>query len=66
MLAALRFYASGSYQEVTGSNIYVGMSQSSVSRSIEEITNALNSDEIVNRWIQFPHNLEGLKNLRRR
>ncbi|XP_030758026.1 putative nuclease HARBI1 [Sitophilus oryzae] len=47
VLATLRFYASGSYQEITGSNSFVAISQASTSRSIKEITNALNRPDIL-------------------
>ncbi|KAJ8913102.1 hypothetical protein NQ315_006604 [Exocentrus adspersus] len=45
VLAALRFYATGSHQEITGSNHFVAISQASTSRAIKEVTNALNRPE---------------------
>ncbi|KAB0795339.1 hypothetical protein PPYR_06811 [Photinus pyralis] len=64
VLAALRFYGSGSYQEITGSNSFVAISQPSVSRAVNEVTNALNRPEILNNEIRFPQNVEELQNLR--
>ncbi|XP_023312848.1 putative nuclease HARBI1, partial [Anoplophora glabripennis] len=66
VLAALKFYGFGSYQEITGSNAYIGISQASVSRSIEDVTNALNEPEIMNAWIHFPRNMEELESVRTR
>lgn len=64
VLATLRFYASGSYQEVTGSNSFVGISQPSTSRAIVEITNALNEAAIINRFIKYPQTIEELEAIR--
>ncbi|XP_023311763.1 putative nuclease HARBI1 [Anoplophora glabripennis] len=66
VLAALRFYASGSYQEITGSNSFVAISQASASRAVNEVTNALNQPEILNNVIRFPRNIEELENIRTR
>lgn len=57
VLAALRFFASGSHQEITGSNHFVAISQASVSRSIAQVTNALNQLQIMNQYIHFPSNM---------
>lgn len=56
----------GSYQALTDSNFFTGMRQASVSRSIEEVTNALNLDPVVERWIRFPANLGELTQRRAR
>ncbi|KAJ8910059.1 hypothetical protein NQ315_013314 [Exocentrus adspersus] len=66
VLTALRFYASGSYQFDVGANSYIGVSQPSVSRSIEEVTLALNRPEIFNQWVRFPNNFEELNAIRLR
>ncbi|XP_030758052.1 putative nuclease HARBI1 [Sitophilus oryzae] len=66
VLAALRFYASGSYQEITGSNSFVAISQPSISRAINEVTNALNQPEILNHIIRFPQTIEELQTIRTR
>ncbi|KAJ8914921.1 hypothetical protein NQ315_016075 [Exocentrus adspersus] len=63
VLATLRFFASGSYQEVTGSNSFVGISQASASRAINEVTNALNRPEILNRFIKYPETMQELEAL---
>ncbi|KAF2888272.1 hypothetical protein ILUMI_17901, partial [Ignelater luminosus] len=49
VLTTLRFYASGSYQLDTASNKHFCMTQSSASRCIREVTEALNQDEVLNR-----------------
>lgn len=66
VLVALVFFGHGSYQKVTGKNIFCGISQPSVSRCIREVSVALNEDNIINQWINFPHNLNELQELRAR
>lgn len=66
LLVTLLFFGQGSYQACTGSNFFCGMSQSSVSRSIQEVTNALNRPEIISRWMRFPQNFEELSRRRAR
>ncbi|XP_045475273.1 putative nuclease HARBI1 [Harmonia axyridis] len=66
LLVTLLFYAQGSYQTILGSNFFCGMSQSSVCRSIEEITNALSNREIRFRRIRFPRNMQELSQRRAR
>ncbi|KAF2891346.1 hypothetical protein ILUMI_14827, partial [Ignelater luminosus] len=60
----LRFYASGSYQFDTASNKHFCMTQSSASRCINEVTEALNQDAVLNRCIRFPRNMNELHDLR--
>ncbi|KAJ8911576.1 hypothetical protein NQ315_008919 [Exocentrus adspersus] len=50
MLAALRFFASGSYQLDIGRNRMASISQLSTSRSIHEIIECINQPEILNRF----------------
>ncbi|XP_067204232.1 putative nuclease HARBI1 [Linepithema humile] len=64
VLTALHFFAHGSYQTSVGHNVYLAMSQPSVSRCINEVANALNEANIMNQWIQFPETLNELKHLR--
>lgn len=66
VLATLRFFATGSYQEITGTNHYVGVSQPSVSRSIKEVCNALSRPEIFNNSVNFPRNVAEMQALRTR
>ncbi|XP_045461951.1 putative nuclease HARBI1 [Harmonia axyridis] len=66
LLVTLLFYAHGSDQSILGSSFFCDMSQSSVSRSIEEITNALTSREIRFRRIRFPRNMRELSQRRAR
>ncbi|XP_018568688.1 putative nuclease HARBI1 [Anoplophora glabripennis] len=64
VLIALRFYAAGSYQFDTASNVYCAVSQASASRAINEVTNALNRPEIFNRWVKYPSTVEELRAIR--
>lgn len=64
VLTALNFFAHGSHQTSIGQNLYLAISQPSVSRCINEVVNALNEANIMNRWIKFPRTLNELKNLR--
>ncbi|KAI4454129.1 hypothetical protein MML48_10g00014658 [Holotrichia oblita] len=65
VLIAIRFFASGSYQMDVGSNIFLNVSQSSVSRCIKEVVNGLNHPNIFNEFVKFPGNLRDLDTLRR-
>lgn len=58
VLTALHFFAHGSYQTSIGHNLYLGISQASVSRCISEVVNALNQAEIMNQQIKFPRNFK--------
>ncbi|KAK5648021.1 hypothetical protein RI129_002913 [Pyrocoelia pectoralis] len=62
---ALKFFASGSYQTDIGSFKFMGVSQSSVSRCVAEVINALNENQIFNRWVHFPATQEELNSVRR-
>lgn len=66
VLIALKFYASGSYQEVVGSSSHCSVSQPSVSRAIREVSLALNQPEIFGTWVHFPQNFLELEELRTR
>ncbi|KAI4455537.1 hypothetical protein MML48_9g00013212 [Holotrichia oblita] len=48
-----------------GSNIFLNVSQSSVSRCIKEVVNGLNHPNIFNEFVKFPGNLRDLDTLRR-
>ncbi|XP_063824088.1 putative nuclease HARBI1 [Ostrinia nubilalis] len=52
VLCALHFYASGSYQCAVGMMKHLG--QTTVSKYINEVTNALNDPNILNELIKFP------------
>ncbi|XP_026737328.1 putative nuclease HARBI1 isoform X1 [Trichoplusia ni] len=54
VLVALSFYATGSYQRLVGGSYGTLMSQQSTSRSIREVTAALNHPLIQRKWIKFP------------
>ncbi|XP_063913264.1 putative nuclease HARBI1 [Zophobas morio] len=66
LLAALRFFAGGSYQLDVGGNYTVGLSQPSVSRAIHEIIDAFNTPFMLYRFIKFPQTIEELTNIRQR
>lgn len=54
VLTALRFYGTGSYQGLVGSDVTSTMSQSSVSRTLAEVTTAINNIMLNDDWISFP------------
>ncbi|KAB0800519.1 hypothetical protein PPYR_06259 [Photinus pyralis] len=64
ILIALRFFASGSYQMDVGSNLFMSVSQPTVSRCISEVSDAFNVPAIFNRFVRFPHNFEELDRVR--
>ncbi|XP_023288911.1 putative nuclease HARBI1, partial [Orussus abietinus] len=66
VLTALRFFASGSYQNCIGSNVNMAISQPSVSRCIHNVTNILNLPQIFDSWIHFPRNIWEAEQLRNR
>lgn len=63
-MTALRFFASGSYQMDIGKNIYVSVSQPTVSRCIHEVINIITRPEIMREWIKFPNTLAEMNELR--
>lgn len=54
VLAALRFFATGSYQKGVGEEHKIAMSQQAVSNTISEVATAI--EFIAPRWIKFPTN----------
>ncbi|KAJ8913907.1 hypothetical protein NQ315_005704 [Exocentrus adspersus] len=66
VLVALNFFGNGCYQTNIGLNEFCGVSQSSVSRCIKEIANALNEQAIFNTWIHFPRNRREMDTIRLR
>ncbi|KAK3911221.1 Putative nuclease [Frankliniella fusca] len=66
VLSVLHFYGHGGYQATVGSNWLHCLSRSTVSRYIEDVTNALNSREIQERWIRFPRSRQERDLLRER
>lgn len=65
LFAAIRHFASGSYQTDIGENKYISLSQPSVSRSIHEVVNSVHESGLFSETIQFPNNLEKLETNRR-
>lgn len=47
-----------------GKNIYMNVSQPTVSRSIHEVIDIITREEIMNQWIRFPSTLAEMKELR--
>ncbi|XP_008178178.1 putative nuclease HARBI1 [Acyrthosiphon pisum] len=64
VLVALNFFATGSYQTPVGNSRFTSVSQSSVSRCIEEVTSALNTDDVFGKWVKFPSSLRELRKVR--
>lgn len=54
VLAALSFFATGSYQKPLGMSYLHGLSQASVSNAVREVTMALNNHQILKKYICFP------------
>lgn len=52
ILCALSFFATGSYQRLVGMAKYLG--QTTVSKCVAEVTNALITPAIMNEFIRFP------------
>ncbi|KAK3918410.1 Putative nuclease, partial [Frankliniella fusca] len=51
---SLSLYANGSYQRMIGKSIDCSVSQTSVSRFVREITDALNHPDVLTNFIKFP------------
>nr|CAI5865257.1 unnamed protein product [Callosobruchus analis] len=66
MLVALRFFATGSYQEIVGSHIFTAICQPITSQCIQEVTDALYQQSTLNAWIKFPSSIQELEALRTR
>lgn len=66
MLITLNFLGTGCYQLPVGSNEYISVSQTSVSRCIHEVVEALNRPEIFNEIVKFPTNFQELNSLRQK
>lgn len=58
IFGALRFFAAGSYQQDVGQNFNISLSQSSMSRSIHEVVEAIHESNFFENWIRFPDSLE--------
>lgn len=61
LFAALRFFASGSYQTDIGYNKHIGISQASTSRAIHEVVNAVHDSGLFEETIQFPNSIQSLQ-----
>lgn len=65
ILAALRFFAIGSYQKGIGNDYLVSISQPAVSRAIKAVAVGI-TEQLANEWIQFPRTEEKRAALKRR
>ena len=54
VFVTLHFLAVGSYQNFVGANTWLSISQSSLSRAINEVCEAI-MDHLLPTWVQFPH-----------
>lgn len=54
ILIALAFYATGSYQTLIGQSVFHNVSQTTVSRAVRQVTEALNHSTIYNKYIIWP------------
>lgn len=63
---ALSFYATGSYQKLVGGTYGTLMSQQSVSRTIRDVTAALNHPIVQSKWIKFPQTRHERNAIKRR
>ncbi|KAL0867815.1 hypothetical protein ABMA27_008517 [Loxostege sticticalis] len=54
VLSFLMIYAHGSYQRLSGTNYDLGLSQTTVSDCLSEVTEAMNSPDILRKYIKFP------------
>lgn len=54
VLTTLSFYATGSYQKPVGMSYLHGLSQASVSKAVNEVTIAMNTQSILSKYIRFP------------
>ncbi|KAJ8711814.1 hypothetical protein PYW08_008768 [Mythimna loreyi] len=66
LLCTLSFLANGSYQKIIKENIRTYLSQSSASRCINEVVEALNNPAIVKKYIRFPQNIQERQMLKER
>lgn len=66
ILCALSFLANGNYQKIVGKNVDTYLSQSSASRSIRDVINALNNKNMISKYIRFPQNHNDRKMLKSR
>lgn len=66
VLVTLNFLGHGCYQTMVGKNVFVDISQPSVSRCVAEVVRALNNPQILREHIKFPRNMEEMRIVRNR
>ncbi|KAK4874307.1 hypothetical protein RN001_013667 [Aquatica leii] len=65
VLCALHFYAHGSYQKSVGQDFFLGLSQTTVSRCIESVSEII-SGQLSRRYLKFPRGEDSQLTLKRR
>ncbi|KAJ8727411.1 hypothetical protein PYW07_001530 [Mythimna separata] len=63
ILAALSFFANGSYQRNVGASFLCNMSQPTFSKCLHEVTDALNVREVLLKYIKFPKSQQERENI---
>lgn len=53
VLSAIRFYATGCFQRPVGEQWGISLSQTSISRCLHKVTDAINKD-LLRQWVKFP------------
>lgn len=53
VLSAIRFYATGCFQRPVGEQWGISLSQTSISRSLHRVTDAINTN-LLGEWVKFP------------
>ena len=66
ILCTLSFLANGSYQKNVGGSLRTYTSQSSVSRCIHQVIEAMNHVAFVKKYIRFPQNSHERQTLKER
>ncbi|XP_060847995.1 putative nuclease HARBI1 [Rhopalosiphum padi] len=66
VLVTLHFFGTGSYQTPMGHSRFTALSQSSVSRCISDVVNALNDPTVFNFWVKFPSSVYELEQVRKK
>ncbi|XP_046391857.1 putative nuclease HARBI1 [Ischnura elegans] len=65
VLAALRFFAVGSYQRAVGQERFISMSQPAISRAVRKVSKAI-TEKLGSEWVKFPINEEQRNTIKRR
>ncbi|KAL1477074.1 hypothetical protein MTO96_036046, partial [Rhipicephalus appendiculatus] len=66
VMCALRFFASGGFQAAVGSEGCISLSQSSVSRCVHSVSQAIGRVGTAQRWVSFPHTRAEIASVKQR